>query len=768
MHSPNEGMPAEAALREGERRFRLLVEHLSEAIALLGPDGRFLYASPAASRINGYAAEEFMGRNALEVIHPEDQPRVGRAFQQIQQTPDTSTRIQFRLQNQDGSWRWIEAMATNRLGDSAIGAIIVNYQDITERKQTVEALKESNELLTRFISHSPIYAFIKEVTSTESRVLRASDNYQDMIGISGAAMEGKTMAELFPAKFAAKFTADDWAVVSNNKVLVLDEDMNGRNYTTIKFPIVMGNKHLLAGYTIDITERKQAEEALRESEERYRRLHETMMDAFVRVDMSGRIHEANRSYQIMLGYSETELRQLKYTDLTPERWHAFEENILERQILLRGYSDVYEKEYRKKDGTIFPVELRTFLLRDHAGQPIGMWAIIRDITQRKRLENQLRHAQELEAIGQLAGGVAHDFNNKLQVVLGCTDVIKEDLPPNHPDQVELRSILQAAHYLADLTSQLLAFSRKQMVQPLTLDLNKAIGDSLQMLGPLIGENIRLNFAGAQGLWPVFIDPKQLEQLLTHLALNARDAIRGHGTITIEAVNRTLHATECQDRPDFILPGDYVLLTFSDDGTGMAAEIQAHLFEPFFTTKGLGKGTGLGLAVVYGIVKQNNGTITVESTPGQGTTFSIYLPVSSATAFAAKHATDTRPPISAETVLLVEDEEPILGLASRTLTRQGYKVLTASTPHDALRLSEQFPDTIHLLISDVIMPEMSGKALAEHLQKQRPALRILFMSGYPAEILSQDGHLPPGQPVLQKPFTSASFSQLVRTTLNMSP
>jgi PAS domain S-box-containing protein len=763
-----ERMQAENMLQDSARRFRALVENLSEAIALLGPDGSFLYASPAAGRINGYAEEEFMGRNAFEVIHPDDQQLVGQAFQQIQQTPSASASIHFRLQHRNGNWCWIEAVATNLLGDPAIAAIVVNYRDITERKQAKEALEESNELLSHFISHSPFYAFIKEVTSTESRVLRASDNYQDMIGIPGAAMTGKTMGELFPPEFATKITADDWAVVSNNKVLVLDENLNGRNYTTIKFPIVIGSKHLLAGYTMDITERKRAEAELQASEAKYRRLHETMMDAFVSVDMTGRIMDSNAAYQVMLGYTAAELKQLKYPDLTPEQWHAVESEIVEKQILPRGYSDVYEKEYRKKDGTIFPVELRTFLLRDSTGQPCEMWAIIRDITKRKHLEAQLLHAQKLEAVGQLAGGVAHDFNNKLQAILGFTDVIKDNLPPEHPTQADLQIIEEAARHSADLTSQLLAFSRKQIMQPMLLDMNEAIANSLRLIRRLIGKNIRLNFSTVEELWPVFMDPSQVDQILTNLAINARDAISETGNIFIEVANRTLQEAECRDKIDFVPPGDYVVLTCRDDGSGMTPEVLAHIFEPFFTTKELGKGTGMGLATVYGIVKQNHGAISVASTPGQGTIFTIYLPNAKGKINDTNRLIAKQSYTGTETILLVEDEEAILSLAQRTLTKQGYTVLAALTPKNALQLCEQHPDRIHLLLSDVIMPEMSGKVLAELIKKKHPDIRILYMSGYTAEILTQDGHLVAGQHVLQKPFSSVSLTQCVRTALDMPP
>jgi len=636
------------------------------------------------------------------------------------------------------------------------------------RMRTEDELLQSNELLSLFIANSPIYAFIKEVTPTESRVLKASENYKDMIGITGSEMTGKTMAELFPAEFAAKITADDWDVVSKGKILHLDEELNGRNYITIKFPIVLGGKHLMAGYTMDVTERKRAEESLRNSEEKYRLLHESMMDAFVRVDMDGAIQETNRACQDMLGYSADEMKQLKYFDLTPMKWHAFESQIVKEQVIQRGYSDVYEKEYRKKDGTTFPIELRTFLLRDTAGKPCGMWAVIRDITMRKFMEDQLFQAQKLEAVGRLAGGIAHDFNNKLQIIQGCSEIIAESLPPDHPCQASLQDVMKAAHGSADLTSRLLAFSQKQIAQPVALNMHDAIIGSLNMLERLVCPNIQLHLGVPQDLWYVFMDPGQMEQILVNLVDNARDAIIGSGHVFIGAANRTILAADSQGKPDFVPPGDYVELTIRDDGAGMAPQILAHMFEPFFTTKGVGKETGLGLATIYGIVKQNGGAITVQSVQGQGTTFTIYLPRTSPATVLSGKAIDLRPRTGSETVLLVEDEEAVLHLTCRLLEQQGYKVLPVSSPNLALEVCEQYPESIHLLLTDVIMPDLSGKELADRVLKIRPDIRILYMSGFTAEILQQRGHLPESLRLLRKPFTSATLAQQVRAALDKIP
>ncbi len=419
-----------------------------------------------------------------------------------------------------------------------------------------------------------------------------------------------------------------------------------------------------------------------------------------------------------------------------------------------------------KDGRLIEEDATISPVLDANGKLINYVAVKRDITREVALEMQNRQAAKMEAVGQLAGGVAHDFNNKLQIILGCAEVIMDSLPADHPIRADLQEIQQAAGHSAELTRQLLAFSRKQLITPVLLDLNTALSGSLRMLSRLIGENIRLTFTVSRDAQYVFMDPAQVDQILANLALNARDAIAGTGTITITVTNQTLGEADCRDRPEFVTPGEYVIVTICDDGAGMTPELQAHIFEPFFTTKGVGKGTGLGLATVYGIVKQNNGAITVQSAPGQGSRFTLYLPrANKATPAAANETALPHKPTGTETILVVEDEESVLSLVQRTLTQQGYKVLTAAHPRVAVQLCAQHPEPIHLLLTDVIMPDMGGKQLAEYIQQQRPGIRVLFMSGYTADIMMHQGHLQEDLPVLQKPFLAADLTQRVRTTLD---
>jgi nitrogen-specific signal transduction histidine kinase/CheY-like chemotaxis protein len=394
-----------------------------------------------------------------------------------------------------------------------------------------------------------------------------------------------------------------------------------------------------------------------------------------------------------------------------------------------------------------------------------------DITERKRaeeerekLQEQLSQAQKMESVGRLAGGVAHDFNNMLGVILGHTEMALERVAPTDPLCDDLKEIRKAAERSADLTRQLLAFARKQTVAPKVLDLNKTVKAMTGMLRRLIGEDIDLAWMPGKELWTVNVDPSQVDQILANLCVNARDAIAGTGKVTIETDNVSLDEAYCADHAGFV-PGEYVLLAMSDNGCGMDADVLSHLFEPFFTTKEKGKGTGLGLATVYGIVKQNNGFINVYSEPGHGTTFKIYLPRHAAKA--APREEEGRAQASARgsgNILLVEDEPAILKMTTMMLERLGYRVLAARTPGEAIRLAREHAGRIDLLMTDVVMPEMNGRDLAKNILSLYPDIRRLFMSGYTANIVAHQGVLDPGVHFLQKPFSMQDLGAMISEAL----
>lgn len=427
---------------------------------------------------------------------------------------------------------------------------------------------------------------------------------------------------------------------------------------------------------------------------------------------------------------------------------------------------------RQVNGRVALVDTTKIPLSDASGTVIGLLGVYDDITDRKhaeeekiKLEDQLQQTLKMESVGRLAGGVAHDFNNMLSVIIGHTSLSLSGMDPTHPLYARLEEIRKAAERSADLTRQLLAFARKQAVIPKVLDLNETITGMLNMLQRLIGEDINFTWHPAIDLWPIKVDPSQIDQILANLLINARDSISGTGRIRVETGNCIIDEKYSANIIDS-LPGEYVTLTVSDDGRGMDKETIAHIFEPFFTTKGIGEGTGLGLATVFGAVKQNYGFINVYSEPGLGTRFTIYFPrhegknVQMSTEEVVKQI-----PTGQETILLVEDEPAILNMATMILTELGYTVLQANKPGEATRLARENARDIHLLMTDVVMPEMNGRDLAKELQSLYPDLKCLFMSGYTADVISHHGVLEDGVNFIQKPFSISDLAARVREVLD---
>jgi nitrogen-specific signal transduction histidine kinase/ActR/RegA family two-component response regulator len=397
---------------------------------------------------------------------------------------------------------------------------------------------------------------------------------------------------------------------------------------------------------------------------------------------------------------------------------------------------------------------------------VGFLGVTRDITERRRLEEQLRQVEEMEAIGRLSGGVAHDFNNVLTAITGCSDFLLSELDPDDPKRGEVEEIKQAADRAAALTQQLLAFSRRQLLQLQVLDLNSVVASTEKMLRRLIGEDVELAAILSPSIGRVKADPRRVEQVIMNLAVNARDAMPEGGKLTLETADVSLGADYARQHVD-VLPGRYVMLAVSDTGVGMDEEIRAHLFEPFFTTKEDGKGTGLGLATVYGIVKQSSGHISVYSEPGQGTTFKIYLPRTDEAAEPIPRATVPAEIASgSETILLVEDDDLVRKVARRVLARNGYSVLEARDGEEVNRICQRHEGPVHLLLTDVVLPGgMSGREVAVQLVECHPEAKVLYMSGYTDDAIVRHGVLEPGIAFLPKPFTPAVLSDKVRRVLD---
>jgi signal transduction histidine kinase/ActR/RegA family two-component response regulator len=531
-------------------------------------------------------------------------------------------------------------------------------------------------------------------------------------------------------------------------------------------------------------ELRTAQEALDEARQRYLDLYELAPVGYCTINAKGLIAEANLTAASLFGVPRGQLLQRPFTRFIlpadQDTYYRYCQRVTGSAAPAVGSlvdsADVPKAEpqfceLRMTNGgaTTFWAQITTIVSQDSSGEPTKRTVII-DISERKRseaeavkLEAQLQQAQKMESIGRLAGGVAHDFNNMLCVILGHAEVGLQRIGPSLPVSADLAEILAAAQRSADLVRQLLAFARKQTIVPAVLDLNHAVAGMLKMLTRTIGEDIRLDWRPEDGLWPVRIDPGQLDQILANLCVNGRDAIGGVGTIAIATSNVTL-----TDELSEGAPGDYVRLSVSDDGCGMGEETQLHVFEPFFTTKGVGEGTGLGLATVYGALKQNAGFITCRSAPGAGATFTMFLP---------RHhcgPVEVRAEVTApaavrghETILIVEDEASLLRLTATVLTRKGYVVLAARTPAEAIQIVANHAERIDLLLTDVVMPEMNGRDLARRLLTERPKMKCVFVSGYSADVIA-NSQIAGGLNFLQKPYSIAALAAKVRTTLDADP
>ncbi|OGP63097.1 MAG: hypothetical protein A2V65_10095 [Deltaproteobacteria bacterium RBG_13_49_15] len=514
-----------------------------------------------------------------------------------------------------------------------------------------------------------------------------------------------------------------------------------------------------------MTERKHAERAARESEKKYRRLYEGSRDGYAAVNMEGKIIEANSSFCEMLGYNEIELSEKTYHDLTPEKWHSVEEEILQKQVFKRGYSDIYEMECKRKDGTIFPVEIRTYL-QEEDGKPKGMWAFVRDVSERKKLEAEFSQAQKMEAIGRLTGGIAHDFNNLLTAIIGRSDLLLMKHAESDPLYSEVEEIKKAGQRAAALTRQLLAFSRKQILKSEILDLNKLLAEMEKMLKPMVGEDIELMMLLDPDLGRIEADPGKIEQIVMNLIVNSRDAMPNGGRISIKTGNSELDDAFFRGHGIHPRSGRYVMLSISDTGEGIRPDIISHIFEPFFTTKEKGKGTGLGLSTVYGIVKQSGGHIFPFSVPGKGTTFKIYLPRANGKIDDGKKEKIDRQGLrGSETVLLVEDDEMVRNLACSILEKYGYMVLQTGDGNDAKRICADFKEPIHLLLSDIVLPGSNGPLIAMQIKSERPGIKVLFMSGYAPESVARYGTLDPQTTLVEKPFSIEGLLRRVRERLD---
>ncbi len=589
---------------------------------------------------------------------------------------------------------------------------------------------------------------------------------ESMFGWTAAEAVGRVLSEtiMLPRdreahqRGLAHFLATGEGPILGRRVEVTALHRDGREFPVelTATPARLGDSWVFSAFVRDLTERKHAEAALRESEERHRLLINYTFDGFA-ITEDGIVREANRGFAQIFGYSVEEL-----VGMPVEAFVASESRSAVRRRIQANEEGAFEAIGLRKDGRKIDLETVAKMYM-HGGRGLRLTAV-RDVTERRQLEDQFRQAQKMEAVGRLAGGVAHDFNNLLTVITSYSQLLLDDFDAEDARRADLEEIQKAAAGAATLTRQLLAFSRQQVLEPKVLDLNTVVAGAGKMLKRLIGEDVDLVTDLAPDLGAVKVDPGQVEQVVMNLAVNARDAMPEGGKITIATANAELESTHTQEH-SVVSAGAYVLLSVSDTGIGMDDRTQARIFEPFFTTKEKGKGTGLGLATVYGIVKQSGGFIWVYSEPGHGTTFKIYLPRVTETPLDQPFGGSPEALHGTETVLLAEDSAGVRAVARKALMRNGYSVIEASDGQSALELAATHSGPIHLLVTDVIMPEMSGRQLADRLRDERPDLLVLFVSGYTDDAIIRHGILEPGIAFLQKPFTPEALARKVRAVLD---
>jgi len=756
---------AEAALRRSEERQRAIIASSPIPIVTLDPQGAVLTWNPAAERAFGWSEAEALGRR-LPTVPDEFLGQFEGLLARLRSGESFSS-LELTRRRRDGTPIEI-ALSTAPIRDEEgqVVAILSVMADITLRKRSEQELLRKHAMLARTEAIARVGSWAWEVET--DRVTWSEELFR-IFGFEPAE-EAPPLAEhqncYAPADRQRLLQAVE-ACIQDGTPYELEARIvrpDGLERTCIVRGIAeevqSGRAVRLAGSVHDITERKRAEDELRASEEKFRRLFSEHSAVKLLLDPStGRILDANEAAARFYGWSVETMRQMNVAQintLSAEQIHA------EMDRARREGQIHFEFRHRRADGSVADVEL--FSSRVNLDGKEYLHSIVHDVTQTRRLEAQLLQAQKLESVGRLAGGVAHDFNNMLGIILGYSEMAMNMVPLTDPLHSDLQEIREAARRSADIARQLLTFASRQTIEPRILDLGETVEAMLKMLRRLLGENIELEWRCEQDLWPVLMDPSQVDQVLANLCVNARDAIRGGGRIAIEMRNVSFDEAFCDLQGGF-LAGDHVLLSVSDDGTGMDRQTLEHLFEPFFTTKPLGEGTGLGLATVYGIVKQNRGFINVYSEPGHGSIFKIYLPrhrigpVSSSTEAPSRPAERGR-----ETVLLVEDEKSLLRMTSMMLETLGYRVLPASSPGEALKLAAVFASEIHLLITDVVMPEMNGRELAREMLLLRPGIKSLFTSGYTANVIAHHGVLDEGVCFLQKPFSAGELGDRVREAL----
>ena len=761
---------AEEALRFEKQKFETLCEDAPFAMVMIAEDGTFQYANPKFKELFGYELSEVPnGRSWFRKAFPDDAYRdeiiaVWMSDLNVSEPREQRPRI-FSVTCKDGT----EKIIHFRPVQLETGDHLVSFEDITHHTKTELAIHERERFL------SSVFASIQDgisVLDTELNIIQVNPTMERWYS-HAVPMTGKKCFEVYHSSSKPCDACPSTRALETGQSayeLVPKRGPSGEITGWLdlySFPLIdesTGERKGVIEYVRDITERKAAEEALRESEKKYRTILETIADGYHEVDLAGNLTLVNDSMCEIFGYPREELLGVNYRKLMDE-YNA--------QSVFKAYNEVYRTgkpnrgfsyQQKKKDGSRSDVFVSISLIRDADGQPRGFRGMMRDVTERNRLQEQLYQASKMEAIGTLAGGLAHDFNNLLQIVLGYADLIAIGKEKQEKDYQRARSIHDAAMRGRDLVNRILTFSRKVETKPRPIDLNHELNQVDHLLRRTIPKMIEIELHLADNLRSINADPTQIEQILLNLAVNAAHAMPEGGRLVFETKNVRLDEEYCRTHLE-TKPGQYVLLTVSDTGHGMEKEIIKRIFEPFFTTKDRGEGTGLGLSMVFGIVKSHDGHISCHSKPGAGTAFKIHFPATEMEIAWDSEATLIMPSFGTETILLVDDEKAIRDLGKEILTEVGYKVLTASTGLEALDMYTKAQDEISLVILDFIMPGMGGKQCLEELLKIDPGVKVLISTGYSAESLPRETTEGGAVGFIRKPYKMKQMLQVVRNVLD---
>ncbi len=741
-----------------------MLDSVQELLTILSPDGIIQFASAGFTRVLGHRTEDLVGSSIIDLLlHVNDADGVRERLRDLSASGGGKFAGRCRLRSKDGSWRWFDAEARDHTNLPAIEGIVVNFRDVTDLHRMEAERQVISEIVHALNETANLDELLRGIHQALKKVLYAENCFVALHDPEGDAFTFPFFADQVDAAPAPQkvgrsctafvFRKGSPMLISQNEfdrlaaegeVELVGSPSPSWLGVPLKTPtatigvLVVQHYHTENAYDIrDLEflssvgghialaiERRRSEEALRKNEEMFRLLFSyNPLPTWVIDKETRRFLEVNDAAVRQYGYSLNEFKSMSVLDLRPEEERA---RYLEQlnKIPNEGHYHGHWK-HRKKDGKVIQVETISHEL-EYAGRRVRL-VVTQDISERQLLEQQLRQSQKMEAVGRLAGGVAHDFNNLLMVIKGHTELLVNVLPPSEHYSRKIEQIDRAADRASALTRQLLAFSRLQVLQPHVMNLNDVVEEMGRLLPRLIGEDIELVIRSSEDLGAIRADASQMEQVIMNLAVNARDAMPAGGRLLIETSNAELDDTYNAVHP-IVREGRYVLLAVSDTGTGMSAETQAHIFEPFFTTKPQGKGTGLGLSTVYGVVKQSGGFIWVYSEVGRGTSFKIYLPrVDQPVERIGTAATVSEAPRGTETILLAEDEQDVREVAREFLESGGYTVIEARDGAEALKRVEKYEDAIDLLVTDMVMPGMTGQELSTRLLQSRPEIRVLYMS-----------------------------------------